>query len=98
MRELARLSRISHPFLSEIERGGRNPSPQVLQRIADALGANLGDLRSRDTRSAIEDFRGLLRDYPELRQPFLNFVEALKGGRLKPLKAVKCLHSASSPR
>jgi len=34
-------------YLSGVERGKRNPTVTVLQRIAEALGADIGDLVSR---------------------------------------------------
>ena len=37
MREFARMAGISNPYLSQIERGLRAPSEQVLQAIADTL-------------------------------------------------------------
>lgn len=37
MREFARLAGISNPYLSQIERGLRAPSEQVLNAIADTL-------------------------------------------------------------
>jgi transcriptional regulator with XRE-family HTH domain len=37
MREFARLAGISNPYLSQIERGLRAPSEQVLQSIANTL-------------------------------------------------------------
>jgi transcriptional regulator with XRE-family HTH domain len=37
MREFARLAGISNPYLSQIERGLRAPSEQVMHAIADAL-------------------------------------------------------------
>jgi transcriptional regulator with XRE-family HTH domain len=37
MREFARLAGISNPYLSQIERGLRAPSEQVLHAIADTL-------------------------------------------------------------
>jgi transcriptional regulator with XRE-family HTH domain len=37
MREFAKAAGISNPYLSQIERGLRAPSEQVLQSIADAL-------------------------------------------------------------
>jgi transcriptional regulator with XRE-family HTH domain len=37
MREFARLAGISNPYLSQIERGLRAPSEQVLQAIANTL-------------------------------------------------------------
>ena len=37
MRQFAELAGISNPYLSQIERGLREPSEQVVQSIADAL-------------------------------------------------------------
>ena len=37
MREFARVAGISNPYLSQIERGLRAPSEQVMQAIADTL-------------------------------------------------------------
>ena len=38
---LAARSRITPPFLSQIEHGDRQPSPEVLRRLADELGVPL---------------------------------------------------------
>ena len=37
MRQLAAMAGISNPYLSQIERGLRDPSDQVLNAIADSL-------------------------------------------------------------
>ncbi|MFN2544619.1 MAG: helix-turn-helix domain-containing protein [Actinomycetota bacterium] len=37
LRELAKLTRVSNPYLSQIERGIYRPSAQVLKSIAEAL-------------------------------------------------------------
>ena len=37
LRQLARLAGVSNPYLSQIERGLRKPSAQILQQIAKAL-------------------------------------------------------------
>ncbi len=37
LRELAELARVSNPYLSQIERGLRKPSAEILQQIAKAL-------------------------------------------------------------
>ena len=42
--ELADLARIHQTYLSGVERGKRNPTITVLQRIAGALGADIQDL------------------------------------------------------
>lgn len=43
--ELARRSRVSKPYLCQIELGNRNPNPPVVARIANALDVAIVDLR-----------------------------------------------------
>jgi len=38
LRQLARIAGVSNPYLSQIERGLRRPSAEILQAIARALG------------------------------------------------------------
>jgi transcriptional regulator with XRE-family HTH domain len=45
--ELAHRANIHQAYLSGVERGKRNPTATVLQRIAEALGADIEDLVSR---------------------------------------------------
>jgi transcriptional regulator with XRE-family HTH domain len=45
--ELADRANIHQTYLSGVERGNRNPTVTVLQRIAEALGADIEDLVSR---------------------------------------------------
>lgn len=45
MRQLAAMSGISNPYLSQIERGLREPSDQVLTAIADSLELSADALR-----------------------------------------------------
>jgi transcriptional regulator with XRE-family HTH domain len=45
--ELADLANIHQTYLSGVERGKRNPTVTVLQRIAEALGADIEDLVNR---------------------------------------------------
>jgi transcriptional regulator with XRE-family HTH domain len=42
--ELAHLAKIHQTYLSGVERGKRNPSIMVLDRIAAALGVDIADL------------------------------------------------------
>jgi transcriptional regulator with XRE-family HTH domain len=46
LRELAELAQVSVPYLSEIERGRKEASSEVLAAAAHALGLGLGDLLS----------------------------------------------------
>lgn len=55
MREFARLSGISNPYLSQIERGLRAPSEQVLQAIADTLKVSAETLYEQAGVAAADD-------------------------------------------
>jgi len=44
LRELAELAQVSVPYLSEIERGRKEPSSEILAAICRALGLDLTDL------------------------------------------------------
>ncbi|MBD0422814.1 helix-turn-helix transcriptional regulator [Streptomyces sp. TRM S81-3] len=47
LKEVAEQARISMPYLSEVERGRKEASSEVLAAAAHALGLGLGDLLSR---------------------------------------------------
>lgn len=42
LRELARLAEVEPGYLSQVERGLREPSPRWLKSVTDALGKHLG--------------------------------------------------------
>lgn len=44
LRELAELAQVSVPYLSEIERGRKEPSSEMIAALAGALGTTLIDL------------------------------------------------------
>lgn len=46
MKDVAEAARISMPYLSEVERGRKEASSEVLAAAAQALGLGLGDLLS----------------------------------------------------
>lgn len=47
LRQLARVAKVSNPYLSQIERGIHRPSAQVLKSIADALHISAESLYAR---------------------------------------------------
>ncbi|MEV3973160.1 helix-turn-helix transcriptional regulator [Streptomyces sp. NPDC050698] len=47
LKDVADQARISMPYLSEVERGRKEASSEVLAAAAHALGLNLGDLLTR---------------------------------------------------
>ncbi|HKT01241.1 MAG TPA: helix-turn-helix transcriptional regulator, partial [Rugosimonospora sp.] len=44
LREVAHTARVSMPYLSEVERGRKEVSSEILAAICTALGLHLGDL------------------------------------------------------
>ena len=71
LRKLSEMAGISNPYLSQIERGLRKPSAEILQQIARALEISSETLYIRagilEDRSGTADLVGEI-----LRDPFLN--------------------------
>jgi len=44
IRKLAELANVSNPYLSQVERGLRNPSAEILQQVANALRISVESL------------------------------------------------------
>jgi transcriptional regulator with XRE-family HTH domain len=44
LRQLAEITRVSNPYLSQIERGLHQPSVTIIKTLADALGVSAEDL------------------------------------------------------
>ena len=43
--DLARAVGVSSPFMHDLENGNRNARPETMQKIADALGCTVEDLK-----------------------------------------------------
>lgn len=52
--DVARSARVSMPYLSEVERGRKEASSEVLAAICDALGLDLADLLTEVGRELID--------------------------------------------
>jgi transcriptional regulator with XRE-family HTH domain len=92
MREFARLAGISNPYLSQIERGLRAPSEQVLHAIADTLKISADTLYERAGVPLEEDGPSkvvtAIREDPGLtgrqRQALIEVYEAFVGVGARP--------------
>jgi transcriptional regulator with XRE-family HTH domain len=95
MRQFAELAGISNPYLSQIERGLRAPSEQVLQSIADALQVSAETLydeagvpREKDGPSKVVQ---AIREDPQLtgrqRQALVEVYEAFVGVGARPRRS-----------
>ncbi len=51
-RELARLVGVSAPFMHDLECGNRNAKPETMQKIANALGCTVADLKAGERDGA----------------------------------------------
>ena len=89
MRQMASMAGISNPYLSQIERGLRKPSAEILQQIAKALQISAEtlyeragfldpDAHARSVREAIAADPLLT---PEQQQALLNVYESFVGQR-----------------
>jgi len=92
VRRLAEVANISNPYLSQIERGLRHPSAEILNQIATALQISAETLYERAGLLDPETTpRGGVRDAiandpklsPEQRQALLNVYESFVGSKLR---------------
>ena len=58
VRKLAELAEVSNPYLSQIERGLRRPSAEILQQVANALRISVETLYVRAGILPDDDARG----------------------------------------
>jgi transcriptional regulator with XRE-family HTH domain len=75
MRELAKKLDLSPAFLSDVELGRRHPSDETLAKIARMLGVPVGELRTLDTRPAVDEIRRLAASDPEYGFAFRQLVD-----------------------
>jgi transcriptional regulator with XRE-family HTH domain len=66
VRDLAKMIKVSAPFMSDVELGRRHPSDEVLTTIAAALGTTLEDLKKHDARPPIEALKRIAANNPAM--------------------------------
>ena len=71
LREVSTAANVSLGYLSEIERGQKEASSELLAAICDALGARLSEVLGEvsDTLALAEGMEGVLTPVPEERTP-----------------------------
>lgn len=96
VRRLAELAEVSNPYLSQIERGLRKPSAEILQQIAKALRisaeqlyvrAGILDPESTGTLGVAEAINIDPRLTAEQKASLLTIYESFVGGREEPESA-----------
>jgi transcriptional regulator with XRE-family HTH domain len=64
LRELAEKTKVTAPFLSDVELGRRFPSEEKLVELASALGVELAQLQKFDFRETAADVKKFLEQNP----------------------------------
>jgi transcriptional regulator with XRE-family HTH domain len=83
-------------FIADVERGFRNPSPEVLGHMARALEVPLNMLRQMDTRPPVAEIRHITQENPEWATAFREVVD-LAGQGVSPEEILRVLRSAKPP-
>lgn len=95
MRDLAlRANLKSVAFIADVEKGFRNPSPEVLADIAKALETPLAELRAFDLRAPVQEIRDITERDPEWAMAFRKVVDCAGEG-LTPRGLMNLLQSAA---
>jgi transcriptional regulator with XRE-family HTH domain len=81
LRELARQTGITAPFLSDIELGRRNPSETVLAKIAEYFKLPIEDLKKFDIRGPLADLKRLIEKDPKLGFAFRTAIDDVNQGK-----------------
>lgn len=81
LRELARQIQITPPFLSDVELGRRNPSDEVLEKIAGFFSIPVEELKKLDTRVSFANFKRFVEQDPKLGFAFRTAIEDVNQGR-----------------
>jgi transcriptional regulator with XRE-family HTH domain len=89
IRELARRSDVSAPFLSDIELGRRYPSDEVLARLAKLFKTPLEELKRYDTRESISSLKKLMDTNPSWGFALRTVAERANQGKISPEDLMK---------
>lgn len=76
LREFARKIEITATFLSDIEKGTRHPSDEVLQRIAGEFGDDFEKLKKLDNRVPVKELKELFNSNPKYGFAFRKLAES----------------------
>jgi transcriptional regulator with XRE-family HTH domain len=75
LREFARKIDITATFLSDIEKGTRHPSDEVLKKIANELGDSFENLKELDNRVPVKELKELFNSNPKYGFAFRKLAE-----------------------
>jgi transcriptional regulator with XRE-family HTH domain len=98
MRELTTRAHLkSVAFIADLEKGFRNPSPEVMANLATALGVPLDELRSHDRRAPLQEISALAEKDTAWAAAFRKVVDAAHSGKLTAKKLQALLEGQGTP-
>ena len=80
---------ISAAFLSDIENGHRYPSDELIEKIAEVLGADLNELKRSDPRPPTREIQDLAMINPQFAFAFRRAVEVIRNQQLTPQEFIQ---------
>lgn len=84
LRELAAKIGVSAPFLSDVELGRRNPSPEKLEELAKVFKIPASDFQPYDARELADDLRRLAARDPAFGFAFRTALDDAASGAISP--------------
>lgn len=86
LRDLGGKVRVTAPHLSDIEQGNRQPSEELLARLAEALEADIEDILRYSKRPPAKQMEELIKKDREYGFAFRKFVDAVREKGISPEK------------
>jgi transcriptional regulator with XRE-family HTH domain len=84
MRELGTFVNVSAPHIADIEQGNRQPSDELLARLAEALKTSLDDLGRFSKRPPAKEMERLIEQDQSYSLAFRKFVDAVRDKGVPP--------------
>lgn len=86
LRTLGTKVSVTAPHLSDIEQGNRQPSEELLARLAEALETALEDILRYSKRPPAKQMEELIEQDPQYGLAFRKFVDAVREKNISPEK------------
>lgn len=84
LRDLAKAVDVSAPFLTDVEKHRRYPKEETLQKLANALGTTIEDLKAHDSRPPTKEISELADENVDYAFAFRRIVDQVKSEGMSP--------------
>lgn len=84
LRELSALVKVSAPFLTDVENHRRYPKDETLEKLAEALGTTVEDLKAHDSRPPTKEITELADEDVDYAFAFRKIVDRVRSEGMSP--------------